>query len=182
MIGDNGKGVIALARSMNYPTRMFISLTGSCLEFGTAPDINCDIICTNGLYHLVYNTRTRNNEINAKKFCLVYDFGRKFTKFETWKELEAQAQTNDYVRFFLKYTNLHPHMLTIARQNEGMHIPVSFDIIKYDNEIRTREGWAPKEWHMMYNPFRDSQTAWYGVDESGKIYKYDIDKKGADTE
>ena len=177
MLGDNAKELIAYARRLNYPTRMFISLTSSCLTEGTGPDTNSDIILTNGLYHLAFNTRTRNNEKNAKRFCLVFDFGKGFIKFESWAELEEQAKSNEHVRFLLKYTNLHPHMLTIARQNEGMHIPVTFDIIKYDTEIRTREGWGPKEFHMMYNPFRETQTTWYGV-EDGKVVKYDINKNG----
>ena len=175
MIGDNAKELIAKARRLNYPTRMFISLTSSCLVPGTGPDNNPDIICTNGLYHLVYNTRTRNNEYNKKKFCIVYDFGQQFTKFDSWNELKAQAETNDYVRFFLKYTNIDPHMLTLARHNEGMHLPVVFDIIKYDKEIRTREGIGPQEFFMEFNPFRETKTTWYEV-KDGKIHKYDIDK------
>lgn len=178
MIGDNAKELIAQARRLNYPTRMYISITASCLTEGTGPDINSDIICTNGLYHLVYNTRNRNNELNTKKYCLVYDFGRGFIKFQGWDELQEFAKTNDHVKFLLKYTNLHSHMLTIARQNEGMHIPVIFDIMKYDTEIRTREGWGLKEYHMMYNPFRETQTTWYGV-EDNKIVKYDINKGGS---
>lgn len=176
MIGDKQKELIACARRLNYPTRMYISLTASCLTPGIAPDTNCDIILTNGLYHLTYNTRNRNNELNTKKYCLVFDFGRGFIKFQGWDELNDFASTNDHVRFLLKYTNLHPHMLTIARQNEGMHIPVVFDIMKYDTEIRTREGWGPKEYHMMYNSFRETQTTWYSV-EDDKIIKYDIGRK-----
>lgn len=181
MIGDNTKELIAYVRRLNYPTRMCISLTASCLTPGIAPDVSSDIIMTNGLYHLAYNTRNRNNELNKKKYCLVFDFGRGFVKFLGWDDLNEQAQTNDHVRFLLKYTNLHPHMLTIARQNEGMHIPVLFDIMKYDTEIRTREGWGPKEYHMMYNSFKETQTTWYELKDN-QVVKYDIKKESVDTE
>lgn len=175
MIGDKQKELIAYARRLNYPTRMFISLTGSCLKEGAGPDTDSDIVTTNGQYHLVYNTRNRLNELNKRKFCIVYDFGKGYFKFYSWDDLEEQANSNEHVRFFLKYTNLQPHMLSIARQNEGMHFPIALDIMKYDTEIRKREGWGPKDYHMIYNPFKETKTTWYEV-KDGKIEKYDINR------
>lgn len=177
MIGDKTREVIANARGMTWPTRMIIDITGSPLDFMASPSTNPFLIATFGTYHLVYNTKTRNGEDNVKRFNLVFDFGRKFVKCSNFQELERQAVTNDLARFFLKYTNLCDEMFTIAMQNEGMHIPVTFDIVKYNNDIRAKLGIENlKEYAMVFNPFKPTYGSRWKVDENDNIYYTDLDK------
>lgn len=178
MIGDKAREVIANARGMTWPMRMILDITGSPLTFMDSPSTNPNLIATFGTYHLVFSTNTRTGNENVKKFSLVYDFGRRFLKCNNYQELERQAVTNDLVRFFLKYTNLCDEMFTIAVHNEGMHIPVTFDIVKYNNDIRKKLGVEDyHEYAMVFNPFKPKKTSRWDVDENDNIYYKEIDKK-----
>ncbi len=171
MIGDRAREVIANARNMNWPTRMMVSLTGSPLKFMETPDTNPNIIATFGTYHLVYNTNTRTGKENVKRFSLVFDFGRKFLKCSNFQELERQAVTNDLARFFLKYTNICNEVFEIACQNEGMHIPVTFDVVKYNQDIREKLGVENgHNYAMIFNPFKPTWGSRWDVDEKDNIY------------
>lgn len=179
MIGDKAREVIANARGMTWPTRMVLDITGSPLKFMDSPSTNPNLITTFGTYHLVFNTMTRTGAENVKKFCLVFDFGRKFMKCGNFQELERQAVTNDLARFFLKYTNLCDEMFTIAVHNEGMHIPVTFDIVKYNNDIRKQLGVEDyHEYAMVFNPFKPKKTSRWDVDEDNNIYYKEIEAGG----
>ena len=177
MIGDKARGVIANARRMTWPTRMMISLTGSAYEFMDTPVTNPDIVATYGTYHLVYNTKTRNGEDNVKRFALVFDFGKQYLKCSNFAELKTQAVTNDIARFFLKYTNVCEEMFTIAFFNEGMHIPVTFDVVKYNQDIRKQlQVEDCNEYAMVFNPFKPTHGSRWRVDENDKIYYMDLNK------
>ena len=177
MIGDNAKGVIANARRMTWPTRMMVSLSGSAYEFMDSPVTNPDIVATYGTYHLVYNTKTRNGEDNVKRFALVFDFGKQYLKCRNFQELERQAVTNDLARFFLKYTNVCDEMFTIAMHNESMHIPVTFNVVKYNQDIRKQIGVEdPEQYAMVFNPFKPTHGSRWKVDENDKIYYTDLDR------
>lgn len=176
MIGDKAREIIAQARRMSYPTRLMININVKPLEFMEGPDTNPDIISTHGTYHLVFNTRTRNGEVNVKKFNLVFDFGRGFVKCSNYYELKKQAETNEHVRFLLKYTNLCPRLFTIAKLNEGMQIPVCLDIAKIDDEIRASVGNTNKEEYIMsYNSFKPTETTWW-KEENGRLKMYDLER------
>lgn len=177
MIGDKTREVIANARGMTWPMRMIINITGSPLNFMESPSTNPFLVATFGTYHLVYSTKTRSGEDNVKRFSLVFDFGRKFLKCSNFQELERQAVTNDLARFFLKYTNICPEMFTIAMQNEKMHVPVVFDIVKYNNDIRKQIGAEDlKEYAMIFNPFKPTYGSRWNVDEDDNIYYTDLDR------
>ena len=177
MIGDKAKGVIANARNMTWPIRMMVNITGSPLKFTESPSTNPFLVATFGTYHLVYNTKTRNGEDNVKRFSLVYDFGRRFLKCSNFQELERQAVTNDLARFFLKYTNICPDIFRIAVQNESMHIPVTFDVVKYNNDIREQLGIEdPEEYAMVFNSFKPTCGSRWKVDDEEKLYYTDLDR------
>lgn len=177
MIGDKSVEIIAQARNLNYPTRMNISLTKTPHTFMTGPDIDADIILTNGLYHLVYHTKTRLQKVNVrKKFDIVFDFGNKLLKVENYHELEMQARTNRYAKFFFEYTNLCKEMFIIAGLNEGMHIPFVFDVVKYYKDVCAEQGWKIDEgYHMILNPYRESNCTFWG-EEDNKLVYYDISR------
>ena len=177
MIGDKTREVIANARGMTWPIRMMISLTGSPLTFMESPSTNPFLVATFGTYHLVYNTKTRNGEDNLKRFSLVYDFGRRFLKCSNYEELQRQAVTNDLARFFIKYTNICPDMFTIAMQNESMHIPVTFDVVKYNRDIRKQIGVEdPEEYAMVFNPFKPTFGSRWKADNEGELCYTDLDR------
>lgn len=177
MIGDNAKGVIANARKMTWPTRMMVDITGSPLIFMDSPVTNINMVATYGTYHLVYNTTTRNGEQNLKRFAIVYDFGKQYLKCSNFQELERQAVTNDLARFFLKYTNICEEMFAIACQNESMHIPVCFDVIKYNHEIREKLGITEmNDYAMVFNPFKPTHGSRWDVDTDNNIYYKDLDR------
>ena len=178
MIGDKAREVIANARGMTWPTRMMVSLTGSPLQFMDSPSTNPDIIATFGTYHLVYNTITRTGAENVKKFCLVFDFGRKFLKCGSFQELERQAVTNDLVKFFLKYTNICNDIFEMACQNEGMHIPVTLDVVKYNKDIRNKLGVENgHNYAMVFNPFKPKWNSRWDVDGDNNIYYKELEPK-----
>lgn len=177
MIGDRTREVIANARGMTWPMRMIVDITGSPLTFMSSPSTNPFLVATFGTYHLVYSTKTRNGEDNVKRFSLVFDFGRKFLKCSNFQELERQAVTNDLARFFLKYTNICEEMFKIAMQNEKMHIPVTFDVVKYNRDIRKQIGVEdPEEYAMIFNPFKPTHGSRWNVDEENNIYYMDLDR------
>lgn len=176
MIGDKARGVIANARNMTWPMRMIVDITGSPLIFMSSPDTNPNLIATFGTYHLVYNTTTRNGNENVKRFAIVFDFGRRFLKCSNFQELERQAVTNDLARFFLKYTNLCDEMFEIACQNEGMHIPVTFDVVKYNRDIREKLGVENgHNYEMIFNPFKPKWNSRWDVDENNNIYYKELE-------
>ena len=178
MIGDRIKQVIANARGMTWPMRMIVSLSGTPLIFMDTPQSNLDLVATFGNYHLMYANKTRNGEDNVKKFSLVFDFGRKFLKCSNFTELKTQAVTNDIARFFLKYTNICDEMFAIASQNEKMHIPVTFDIVKYNQDIRKQLGVEDyNKYVMLLNPFKPTHGSRWDVDTvSGNLYYKDLDR------
>lgn len=154
MIGDNAKGLIASARKILFPTRMFVNVKAELLKPGETPDTNPDIISTYGQYHIVYNVCTRNGEPAKKKFALVTDFGQGYIKFANWVDFHNQQYTNEFVKFILKYTNMSKQLVNIAVQNEGMHIPIQFDVIKYDADVRAKAGIEDKTRRIRsFNPF-----------------------------
>ena len=169
MIGDRGKEVIANARLLTNPTRILVNLNPQLLKLGETPDMNPNLVYTTGLYNLTYRKLTHTGALNKKKFCLRYDFGKGFVKFDSYKELKEQAKTNEHVRFLLEYTNLQPYMLAIALCNEAMQIPVCFDMCKYDKKVRKDLG--EKDDHkylMLYNPYRPDYYT--NKEEAMKIY------------
>lgn len=177
MIGDKTREVIANAQGMTWPMRMIVDITGNPLDFMASPSTNPFLVATFGTYHLVYSTKTRNGEDNVKRFSLVFDFGRKFLKCRNFQELERQAVTNDLARFFIKYTNICDEMFTIAMQNEKMHIPVAFDIVKYNNDIRAKLGVVDlKEYAMVFNPFKPTVGSRWGIDNEGDLCCTDLDR------
>lgn len=178
MIGDKAREVIANARSMTWPIRMIVDITGTPLTFMDSPSTNPNLVATFGTYHLVYNTTTRNGNENLKRFAVVYDFGRRFLKCRNFQELERQAVTNDLARFFLKYTNLCDEMFEIACQNEGMHIPVTFDVIKYNKDIREKLNVeSGHNYEMVFNPFKPKWNSRWDVDENNNIYYKELEQK-----
>lgn len=155
MIGDRAKGVITNVRHLTNPTRMLININPQLLKLGETPDQNPDLVYTTGLYNLTYRRLTHTGAINKKRFCLRFDFGKGYVKFESLKELKEQAKTNEHVRFLLEYTNFDSHMLDIALCNEAMQIPVSFDMCKYDKKVRKDLGETDNQKYLMlYNPYR----------------------------
>lgn len=178
MIGDKAREVIANARGMTWPIRMIVDITGTPLTFMDSPSTNPNLVATFGTYHLVYNTTTRNGNENLKRFAVVYDFGRRFLKCRNFQELERQAVTNDLARFFLKYTNLCDEMFEIAVQNEGMHIPVTFDVIKYNKDIREKLNVENgHNYEMVFNPFKPKWNSRWDVDENNNIYYKELEQK-----
>ena len=179
MIGDKGAELIAYARSLNHPTRMYIKPeTKSPHVFMAGPDVDPDIILTNGQYHLVFHTKTRNMKLNIKKFDLVFDFGCKLLKFANYHEFLKQRETNKYVKFFFEYTNICEDMFTIAKLNEGMHIPITFKIVKYYRDVMKQNNLEDMEqYHMILNPFRETEFDWWGVNEEGKLDYHNICKE-----
>ena len=170
MIGDNARGLIANARLLTNPTRILVNVSGpKLLKAGDTPETNPDLVYTTGLYNLTYRRLTHTGAINKKKFCLRYDFGQGYVKFESLKELKEQAKTNEHVRFLLEYTNLQSYMLAIALCNESMQIPVVFDMCKYDKKARADLGVKDNhEYLMLYNPYRPKYE--HDVDEAIRIY------------
>lgn len=155
MIGDKARKIIANARLLTNPTRILININPQLLKLGETPETNPDLVYTTGLYNLTYRRLTHTGAVNVKKFCLRYDFGKGYVKFNSMKELKEQAQTNEHVRFLLEYTNLQSRMLDIALCNESMQIPVSFDMCKYDKKVRKDLGVkSASEYLMLYNPYR----------------------------
>lgn len=173
MIGDRGKEVIASARLLTNPTRILINLNPQLLKLGETPDMNPDLVSTTGLYNLTYRKLTHTGALNKKRFCLRFDFGKGYVKFDSYRELQEQAKTNEHVRFLLEYTNLQPYMLAIALCNESMQIPVVLDMCKYDKKVRADLGVTNEnEYLMLYNPYRPSYF-------TSKEEAIDIYEKGA---
>lgn len=169
MIGDNAREVIANARLLSNPTRMLVNINPQLLKLCETPETNPDLVYTTGLYNLTYRKITHTGAINRKKFCLRYDFGKGYVKFESFRELKEQAKTNEHVRFLLEYTNLQPYMLAIALCNESMQIPVCFDICKYDKKIRKDLSVENEnEYLMLYNPYRPQYKC--DIEEATRIY------------
>ncbi len=176
MIGDNAKGVIANSYRLSNPTRVVLNINCLPLNLGESPETNPNLISTTGLYNITYRKLTLTGEQNKKRFCLRYDFGRGFVKFSNYRELLEYAKTNEHVRFLLKYTNIQEHMLELALQNEGMQIPVGFDMCKYDLELREKLGIKDKsEYHMFYNPYKPNFVT--TVDEAEEIYLRGVQNK-----
>lgn len=166
MIGDNARGVIANVRKLNYPTRMLISLKAEKLRFDELPNENPDLVYTTGLYYLKFTRLTRNGELNFKKFMIRLDFGNEFIKCSNYDDLVNQTTYNDIAKFLVTYTNLCPQMFKIAVQNEGMQIPISFDVLKYDAELRTKWGVKNDEYAMIYNPYKPVKGFnWYNTED-----------------
>lgn len=169
MIGDRARGVIANARLLTNPTRILVNINPQLLKVGETPDTNPNLVYTTGLYNLTYRRLTHTGAVNKKKFCLRFDFGKGYVKFDSLKELKEQAKTNEHVRFLLEYTNLESYMLSIALLNESMQIPVCFDMCKYDKKVRNDLG--EKDSHkylMLYNPYRPNYE--HDADKAVKIY------------
>lgn len=154
MIGDNARGLIASARKMAFPTRMNLNINAEPLKLGETPDLNPNVISTYGQYHLTYNVYARTGELNKKRFAIVVDFGKGYFKFGNWVELYNQQFTNDYIKFILKYTNINKDFMQIAVENEGMHIPLTFDVLKFDADVRKKAGITDKTKRIRcFNPF-----------------------------
>lgn len=169
MIGDNARKIIANARLLTNPTRILLNINPQLLKLGETPETNPDLVYTTGLYNLTYRRLTHTGALNKKRFCLRFDFGKGYVKFDCLKELEEQAKTNEHVRFLLEYTNLQPHMLNIAVCNESMQIPVCLDLCKYDKKVRKDLGIKSQtEYLMLYNPYRP--TFEHDLDEAIKLY------------
>lgn len=169
MIGDNARRVIADVRLLTNPTRILLNINPQLLKLGETPETNPDLVYTTGLYNITYRRLTHTGAKNMKKFCLRYDFGKGFVKFDSLKELKEQAKTNDHVRFLLEYTNLQSHMLDIALCNESMQIPVCLDMCKYDRKVRKDLGIkSMSEYLMLYNPYRPKFE--HDIDEAIRIY------------
>ena len=169
MIGDRARVAIADARLLTNPTRILLNINPQLLKLGETPETNPDLVYTTGLYNLTYRRLTHTGALNKKRFCLRFDFGKGYVKFDSLKELKEQAKTNDHVRFLLEYTNLQPHMLNIAVCNESMQIPVSLDMCKYDKKVRKDLGVKDMtEYLMLYNPYRP--TFEHDIDRAVRIF------------
>ena len=169
MIGDRARGVISACVEFERPTRMMISLKLDELVFGTTCQNNPDYILTNGQYYLFFATHTRTGDLNKKKFCITYDFGRGFSKFIDWEDFLKQSRQNPHVRFIRDFTNISKQHFNIAYQNEQMRFPVTFDLIKYDTAIREKFGYKKDEYAMIYNPFKEVYDRTYIKNENGEV-------------
>lgn len=170
MIGDRAKEVIANARHLTNPTRILICLEPQILKLGETPATNPNLVYTTGLYSLTYRKLTHTGALNKKRFCIRFDFGKGFVKFDSMKDLIEQGNTNEHVRFLLNYTNLDEYMLSIALNNEAMQIPLCFDMCKYDKQVRKEVGVEDaSKYLMLYNPYRPDY--YISKEEAIKIYE-----------
>ena len=169
MIGDRAREFITNTRLLTNPTRILVNINPQLLVAGETPETNPNLVYTTGLYSLTYRRLTHTGALNKKRFCLRFDFGKGFVKFDSLKELREQAKSNDHVRFLLEYTNLQSYMLAIALLNESMQIPVCFDMCKYDKKVRNDLGEKDtNKYLMLYNPYRPTYE--HDIDEAVRIF------------
>ena len=181
MIGDNAKGIIAQTRNLNFPMRPLIHLKGEKLKYAELPQDNPDLVYTSGLYYLKYANATRRGDFNIRPFMIRIDFGHEVIRLNGYSDFLQQAETNDYVRYLAKYTNISRQHFYIAAQNPSMQIPFSLDIAKYDADVRAKWGANNSKYAMIYNPYKEKEDDRWVVNEDEEFELTKKAKKRADN-
>ena len=139
MIGDLARAVLAENLAKNRAARRaMLNLKGLPLNEDDSPISNPDVRYTNMIYYVHYDRDSQNSP--HKKYTIKCDLANgdssmKITEYNG----EIKARKKEYeaiLEWLLKYTNLSSELLSIARQNALMNIPIAFDVIKYDKHIR----------------------------------------------
>lgn len=141
MIGDLVKA--ALAEKLverDCPRRALFDLTGK--PVGPDSDLTKDanLRMTDMTYWIRYLPEPRWENMNYILYSDLFPEGR--VRFQHLTGLKLLKEHKAAVKWLLKYTNLSEEILTIARQNANINIPLAFDVVKYDKMIRSQ---LPKE-------------------------------------
>lgn len=156
MIGDNARKAIANSGNFKRAARLFVNTKIDRLQPGETPDVNPNIITTTGAYHLKYTNKSKYGieEKLDHPYILKLDFPQMdWARFRNWPDFVKEAKENSILKFIKDYTNICEQTFLIAGQNPGMIVPITFDIIKFDTDVRAKYNWGKKERHLIYNPF-----------------------------
>lgn len=144
MLGDKGKEIAANSSKSVCLTRTKpISLYADAIHEVEAMTRQAGAYFSNFEYAIRYTT----NEIltvikHNKPFLIRVDLldnvekcGHRVASFE---ELCSSEKYKEFVPFLLKYTKLSKKLFSIAKANPNVDIPMSFDIVKYVDDVKAK--------------------------------------------
>ena len=81
-------------------------------------------------------------------YCDIYSDRGSFIRSASWEQLMEDGKKDERVQFLLDYTNISAEHYRIAAENKYAPIPFSFDIVKYEKDVKekykTESGTYPK--------------------------------------
>ena len=84
---------------------------------------------------LLAKNRDKPFLIKVDMFDTVEANGHRFTDFEDFKNSE---QFKEFIPFLLRYTNLSPELLNVAKDNPSVDIPISFNLLLYISDVKEK--------------------------------------------